>query len=204
MDDYASSNNGWVEMYLNALLGEGLSKEYEQGVQHDHGRDTKALYFLNKAIEVDESAIVTSWRRAQVRPRLGATAVQPAAPLRARRVHAPQHAPSVRGELSTQDSFVVCACAWRRGGSGQRHPLPRVGQMLVLCPGHPLRNRPSHARPTYAELTGKLPYVRCTRARTAWRHAVSVRPADLLEPRSHRRPALPTLHDTALHGRATR
>lgn len=67
MEDYASSNNGWVEMYLNALLGEGLSKEYEQGHQHDHGPDTKALYFLNKAIDVDEEAIVTSWRRAQVR-----------------------------------------------------------------------------------------------------------------------------------------
>jgi hypothetical protein len=66
MVDYASSDNGWVDMYLDALLGEGLSKEYTK-VDHD-GSDTNpsATYFLDKAIEVDEKAIISSWRRAQV------------------------------------------------------------------------------------------------------------------------------------------
>jgi hypothetical protein len=66
MGDYASVNNGWVELYLTAALGDGLSKEYDA----DHEQetvDTKALYFLNKLFQDDESNLVTSWRRAQVR-----------------------------------------------------------------------------------------------------------------------------------------
>ena len=66
MSDLASSNNGWVEMYLTALLGDGLSKEYEKD-HESQTEDTKALYFLNKLFEDDESNLVRGWRRAQVR-----------------------------------------------------------------------------------------------------------------------------------------
>ena len=67
MAEYTSSSNTWVEHYLTALLGDGLSKEYSAEQQHQHqAEETKALYFLNKLVEDDEVNIVHSWRRAHV------------------------------------------------------------------------------------------------------------------------------------------
>jgi hypothetical protein len=66
MTDYTSINNGWVEMYLTALLGDGLSKEYVAGHQAET-EEIKALYFFNKMIDDDEERIIVSWRKAQVR-----------------------------------------------------------------------------------------------------------------------------------------
>lgn len=67
MADYTSTNNGWVEMYLTALLGDGLSKEYVAGHEAET-EETKAIYFIKKMIDDDEERIVVSWRKAQVRP----------------------------------------------------------------------------------------------------------------------------------------
>jgi hypothetical protein len=63
----ASSKNVWVDLYLDALLGPGLSHEYM--AVDDDGSEINtitATYLLDKAIEVDEKAIISSWRRAQV------------------------------------------------------------------------------------------------------------------------------------------
>lgn len=53
-------------MYLTALLGDGLSKEYVRGNESE-SEETKAMYFFNKMIDDDETRIIQSWRKAQVR-----------------------------------------------------------------------------------------------------------------------------------------
>jgi hypothetical protein len=64
----ASAPNAWVDLYLNALLGDGLSKEYIRTGEDDSAPEQQeaANYFVNQILEAPEG-IIRSWRRAQVR-----------------------------------------------------------------------------------------------------------------------------------------
>jgi hypothetical protein len=63
----ASASNAWVDLYLNALLGDGLSKEYVRGNDGDEPDQSEAAnFFVNQILEAPEG-IIRSWRRAQVR-----------------------------------------------------------------------------------------------------------------------------------------
>ena len=64
----STQRNAWVDKYLTALLGDGLSKEYV--ARDEDGADNDAVaanYFFNLIIDDAEDGIVASWRRAKVR-----------------------------------------------------------------------------------------------------------------------------------------
>eukprot|EP00892_Ulva_mutabilis_P007983 jgi/Ulvmu1/5557/UM023_0093.1 len=62
----SSQRNAWVDKYLTALLGDGLSKEYVAKDEDGADNDTVAAnYFFNLIIDDEEDGIVASWRRAK-------------------------------------------------------------------------------------------------------------------------------------------
>lgn len=62
----STQRNAWVDKYLTALLGDGLSKEYVAGDEDGADNDAVAAnYFFNLIID-EEDGIVASWRRAKV------------------------------------------------------------------------------------------------------------------------------------------
>jgi hypothetical protein len=66
----SSLRNAWVDKYLEALLGFGLSKEYVNRVddEADDGYGTLAAnYWINLIFDDEQENIVASWRKAKVR-----------------------------------------------------------------------------------------------------------------------------------------
>jgi hypothetical protein len=67
----SSHRNAWVDKYLEALLGDGLSKEYVNRIEDTETEDTygtlAAQYWINLIIDDEQQNIVASWRKAKVR-----------------------------------------------------------------------------------------------------------------------------------------
>eukprot|EP00884_Botryococcus_braunii_P004374 jgi/Botrbrau1/13938/Bobra.0193s0005.1 len=70
MADSTSAQNQWVESYLEALLGQGLSSEYtrsektETATNVDADRDVTARYYLNSVLQMGEEGIRDAWSKA--------------------------------------------------------------------------------------------------------------------------------------------
>ena len=66
----SSLRNAWVDKYLEALLGDGLSSEYvtrvDEGDEDDDGT-LAANYWINLIFDDEQANIVASWRKAKVR-----------------------------------------------------------------------------------------------------------------------------------------
>jgi hypothetical protein len=67
----SSLRNAWVDKYLEALLGDGLSKEYvnrvDDGEEEVQGYGTLAAnYWINLIFDDEQENIVASWRKAKV------------------------------------------------------------------------------------------------------------------------------------------
>jgi hypothetical protein len=69
----SSVRNAWVDKYLEALLGGGLSKEYVSRVDDGDEADNDgygtlaANYWINLIFDDEQENIVASWRKAKVR-----------------------------------------------------------------------------------------------------------------------------------------
>eukprot|EP00884_Botryococcus_braunii_P014255 jgi/Botrbrau1/22830/Bobra.0132s0153.1 len=70
MADSTSAQNQWVESYLEALLGQGLSSEYtrsektETATNVDADRNVTARYYLNSVLQMGEEGIRDAWSKA--------------------------------------------------------------------------------------------------------------------------------------------
>lgn len=66
----SSPRNAWVDKYLEALLGDGLSSEYvtrvDEGDEDDDGT-LAANYWINLIFDDEQANIFASWRKAKVR-----------------------------------------------------------------------------------------------------------------------------------------
>ena len=124
----ALRKNAWVDKYLEALLGDGLSSEYVNRVDDVEGEDDGTLaanYWINLIFDYDQENIVASWRKAKVRAHaLCSTGVRlDTCRFRAMAAQLYLYAPRCRAKLSLKCLFHLCAAC--RG--------PPASRAVELC-----------------------------------------------------------------------